>query len=346
MTISPFVTILMPIFNEVSYIQRSFFAILSQDYPAIFKEVLVIDGLSTDGTREAVVHLAAKYPQISFRLLDNPTKIVPTALNIGLSYAIGDVIIRVDGHTIIASDYVSKCVDILMKTSADNVGGRMNAVGENGFGKVVALATSSPFGVGGARFHYSDAEEWVDTVYMGAWPRSVFEKIGLFDEELVRDQDDEFNYRLLENGGKILLCPKIKSSYMVRSSPLALWRQYYQYGFWKVRVFQKHPRQMRQRQFVPPAFVFSLLTSLLLALFIPLGRWVFVLITGVYLLANLTASGWEASRRGWRYLPVLPVVFSILHLSYGLGFLVGLVRFAHRWGDKLGKTPSFSNDHV
>lgn len=337
---SQYVSILIPIWNETDHIKRSLSAVLTQDYPGDCMEILIADGMSTDDTRDKI-RLIVDSPSYVL-IIDNPGQIVPTGLNIALRQAKGEIIIRVDGHTVIAPDYVRQCVETLQRTQADNVGGRMNAIGSNPFGKAVALATSTPFGVGGARFHYSDKEEWVDTVYMGAWPRSVFENIGLFDEELVRDQDDEFNYRLLENGGKILLSPNIKSSYTVRSSLLALWRQYNQYGFWKVRVLQKHPRQMRPRQFVPPVFVLSLLSSLLLALFIPMGRWVFVLITGVYLLANLTASVWTASKRGWRYLPLLPVVFSILHLSYGLGFLVGLVRFAHRWGDKGGKVPAYS----
>jgi len=344
--IDPFVTLILPVRNESVYIERVLLAILTQDYPADCMEILIADGMSTDGTRQIITELASHHPQYIIRILDNPNKIVPTGLNIALRQSHGEIIIRVDGHTVIAPDYIRQCVRALKQSGADNVGGKMNAIGENGFGKAVALATSSPFGVGGARFHYSEAEEWVDTVYMGAWPRSVFEKIGLFDEELVRDQDDEFNYRLLENGGKILLSPNIKSSYSVRSSPLALWRQYYQYGFWKVRVFQKHPRQMRLRQFVPPALVLALLPSLLAAFFSLWGVLAFGLVIGAYLLANLSASIWTAAKRGWQSLPLLPIVFSILHVSYGLGFLIGLVRFVHRWGDKQGKTPAFSNEHV
>jgi hypothetical protein len=235
----------------------------------------------------------------------------------------------------------------------------MKAIGNNPFGKAVALATSTPFGVGGGRFHYSDEEEYVDTVYMGAWPLRVFEKIGLFDEELVRDQDDEFNYRLREQGGRILLSPNIRSEYAVRSAPSALWQQYFQYGYWKVRVLQKHPRQMSLRQFVPPAFVLALLFPILLFLLSFLGlpspvlslpssllRPLSLMIPSIYLFANLGASFWTASKRGWRSLPLLPLIFAILHLSYGLGFLVGLVKFANRWSDKLGKVPAFFNEQV
>ena len=251
------------------------------------------------------------------------------------------MIVRVDGHTLIAADYVSRCVEALQTSGADNVGGRMNPVGQGAFAEAVVLATSSPFGVGGARFHYSEKEEWVDTVYMGAWSRRVFEEIGLFDEELVRDQDDEFNYRLREHGGKILLSPKIKSKYTVRSTPKALWKQYFQYGYWKVRVLQKHPRQMRPRQFVPPAFAAALIGSVLLSVILRWGWVILLAVAGSYLLANLAASAITASKSGWKHLLLLPVVYAILHLSYGLGFLIGLVKFANRWRDKEGKVPKF-----
>ena len=217
----------------------------------------------------------------------------------------------------------------------------MDAVGRGRFGEAVAAATSSPFGVGGARFHYSNTEEWADTVYMGAWPRWVFEEIGLFDEELVRDQDDEFNYRLREHGGRILLSPKIKSVYSNRSNPLALWKQYFQYGFWKVRVLQKHPKQMRPRQFAPPLFALCLCLCLCLTVIFPWGWTCLATIAGCYALANLTASVATAAKKGRRHVLLLPVVYAILHLSYGLGFLVGLFKFWNRWSDKKGSVPEF-----
>jgi glycosyltransferase involved in cell wall biosynthesis len=279
-------------------------------------------------------------------LLDNPGLIVPTALNIGIRCARGEIIVRVDGHTVIAPDYVRRCVETLQRTGADNVGGLMHTVALNAVGQAVALATGTPFGVGSARFHYSDCEEWVDTVYLGAWPRAVFERIGLFDEELVRDQDDEFNYRLRKAGGRILLCPDIKSRYTGRSRLWGLWKQYFQYGCWKVRVLQKHPRQMQARQFVPPTFVAALLGSALLAFFASWGLLLLGLIGGAYLLANGAASLITAGRKGWRHLPLLPLIFAILHFSYGLGFLIGLFRFWHRWGDQQGKTPLYRPHHV
>lgn len=330
---TPLVSIIMPIHNEADFIERSLGAVLAKDYPHHWMEVLIADGMSTDGTREAIARLKAQ-SDVEVTALDNPGRIVPTGLNAALAQVRGDIIVRVDGHTIIAPDYITQCVTALQQSGADNVGGRMDAVNNEALGQAVALATSTPFGVGGARFHYSDKEEEVDTVYMGAWPRIVFERIGLFDEELVRNQDDEYNYRLREAGGRILLSPRIRSRYYSRGTLRSLWKQYFQYGFWKVRVLQKHPRQMQSRQFVPPAFAGILLGSALLSLFSRAGRFLAVVVSGSYIIANLAASVWTARKHGWRRLPLLPVVFATLHLGYGTGFLVGLVRFWNRWGDK------------
>lgn len=341
---SPSISIILPIRNEAAYIERCLHSIFIQDYHGEM-EILVADGMSTDDTRKIINDYALQNPQRNIQILDNPGKIVPTGMNIALRQSKGEIIIRVDGHTLIAPDYVRQCVETLQRANADNVGGKMNAIGSNPFGKAVALATSTPFGIGNSRFHYSNEEEWADTVYMGAWHRRVFEKIGLFDEELVRNQDDEFNYRLRSQGGKILLSPKIRSEYTVRGSAIALWRQYYQYGYWKVRVLQKHPLQMSLRQFVPPVFVFALMLSCVLAFF-PSIRVLALPVPLLYVTANVLASIYTASSRGWKYLLYLPVIFSILHLSYGLGFLVGLLKFWHRWNDKTGRVPSFSHDSL
>src|SRR6266540_1716342 len=181
----PYVSVVLPLRNESAFIECGLRAILEQDYLGEI-EVLVADGISIDDTRDKIQSLVASIHGLgsSVIIIDNPGKIVPTGINIALQHARGEMIIRVDGHTVIAPDYVRQCVETLQRTHADNVGGKMNATASNPFGKAVALATSTPFGIGGGRFHYSDQEEWVDTVYMGAWTRKVFEKIGLFDEEL------------------------------------------------------------------------------------------------------------------------------------------------------------------
>jgi glycosyltransferase involved in cell wall biosynthesis len=331
------VSIIMPIRNEEHFIVRSLGAVLQQDYPAGSMEVLIADGMSTDRTRDVIRELAAAHPDVRVIIVDNPGRIVPTGFNAALARATGEIIVRVDGHTIIEPGYVRECVAALARSGADNVGGRMDAVAAGRFGRAAALATGSRFGVGGARFHYSEVEEWVDTVYMGAWPRSVFQRIGLFDEEQVRNQDDEFNYRLRKNGGRILLSPRIRSAYHNRTTPRALWRQYFQYGYWKVRVMQKHPGQMSLRHFVPAAFVAALALELVLAPFSTVWSWLLALTAGLYGVAALTAALIVAAGEPIHDVLLLLPAFATLHLSYGLGFLMGLVKFSRRWRDRANR---------
>jgi glycosyltransferase involved in cell wall biosynthesis len=330
----PGVTVIMPVRNEEAFIARSLGAVLGQDYPPELMQVLVADGMSDDRTREVVAELARAHPAHSVEIVDNPGGIVPTGFNAALDRARGDVVVRVDGHTIIASDYVGQCVAALAASGADNVGGRMDAEGSGPVGTAIALATSSPFGVGDSQFHYATGEHWVDTVYLGAWPREVFGRIGPFDPEMVRNQDDEFNYRLRAAGGRILLTDRIRSRYYSRATLRKLYRQYRQYGTWKVRVLQKHPRQMSARQFVPPTFAAVVGGGALLAPLSPVVRRVWLAALGSYGLATLAASVTIARRHGWRHLPVLPAVFAAVHLGYGSGFLAGLVRFRRRWRDR------------
>jgi len=338
----PLVTIMMPIRNEANYIARSLESVLAQDYPPNCLEILIVDGMSEDGTREVIQRIsnsarsapatplcnAGRLPSIF--VLDNPSRIVPIALNIGLQHAHGEVIIRVDGHCEIAPDYVRRCVEALQETGADNVGGLQLAAGQGAIGRAVALATSSPFGVGNARFHYSMRPGWVDTVYLGAYRREVFDRIGGFDEELVRNQDDEFNFRLIQGGGKIWLDPSIRSLYYSRTSLGRLWRQYFQYGFYKVRVIQKRGAVPSWRHLVPGGFVLSLLGSVLLALFTRKSFWMLA-VAGPYVATNGLSSLWIA-RRDWRTLPLLPLIFLTLHLAYGTGFLLGMWNWRRKPG--------------
>ncbi|MGQ9459515.1 MAG: glycosyltransferase family 2 protein [Anaerolineae bacterium] len=322
---APFVTVIMPIRNEAAYIARSLGAVLAQDYPHDRMEVLVVDGMSDDGTRGVVAGLQVRHPQFAIRILNNPARIVPTALNLGLRHARGEIIIRVDGHCEIAPDYVHRCVEALQKTSADNVGGLQKAVGEASIGRAIALAIGSPFGVGNARFRYAARPGWADTVYLGAYRREVFDRIGGFDEELVRNQDDEFNFRLTQAGGKIWLDPSIRSIYHSRACLRGLWRQYFQYGLYKVRVIQKRRGIPSWRHLVPAVFVLGLVGSLFLALVTRQPLWALG-VAGPYAVANVAASLWTA-RHDPQALPFLPLAFATLHLAYGLGFLWGLWRW-------------------
>ena len=191
---------------------------------------------------------------------------------------------------------------------------------------------SSAFGVGGSAFRtVSNRTLLTDTVAFPAFSRAAVEKAGAFDEELVRNQDDEYNYRLRKLGGKILLAADVHSRYYSRGSLRSLWRQYFQYGYYKVRVMQKHPWQMRPRQFAPPLFIATLLLSLLMAPFTSIGLYILALTAGLYVPANVGASILAARKNDWKLLPLLPVIFATLHVSYGTGFLVGVMAFANRW---------------
>jgi len=317
----PFVTVIMPIRNEAGFIERSLGAVLAQDYPADRLEVLVVDGMSTDGTREKVQAWLALYPNL--RLLDNPGRIVPVGMNIGIRAAAGTVIIRVDGHTVLPPNYVSLCVRYLEETGADNVGGTMRAVGTGYLAQAIAAATSSPFGVGNSPFHYSGKAQWVDTVYLGAFRREALERAGLYDETLVRNQDYELNYRIRKAGGRIFYTPEIFACYYGRDGLASLWQQYHQYGLWKARVIARHPGSARPRHLAAPLFVAGLLGLGALAPAVPLARALLGVELASYALASLAFSVRESLRRGLGFLPALPLVFLVLHLSWGSGFLRG-----------------------
>jgi len=331
------VSLILPVRNEALFIQQCLDAILKQDYTGP-SEIIIVDGMSIDDTHIIIQEYQKKF--VNIQLLDNPDKIVPTGMNRALRIAQGDIIIRVDGHCIIAENYVRHCVEHIINKSADGVGGPMETIGETQLSETIAIAMSSQFGVGNSAFRtISGKTMLVDSVPFPAYTRSIIERVGLYDEELVRNQDDEYNYRIRDIGGKILLADNVRSKYYSRGSLSKLWKQYFQYGFYKIRVLQKHPRQMSLRQFIPPLFVAALIFSLILTLLTP-GGWIALLfVAGSYLLANLTASLITASRKGWRHIVVLPLTFAILHLSYGLGFLTGLFHFWNRWNDKTGKVP-------
>lgn len=335
----PFVSVLIPIRNEARYMPRCLQAVSEQDYPSDRIEVLVADGMSDDGTFELLQNWAVQ--AANRYVFQNPGKIVPTGLNIIIPKAKGDVVIRVDGHCVIASDYVSNCVRHLQQGHVDGVGGPMHSIGEDLISKVTALAMSSKFGVGNSSFRTETGQtKLADTVPFPAYKRVIIEKVGLYDEELIRNQDDEYNYRIREAGGTILLAEDVLSEYYSRGSLMKLWKQYFQYGFWKVRVLQKHPRQMSLRQFVPLAFVLALILTLFLSLVVSWGWLALLVLLAAYLLANLAASIITASGQGLKKLLLLPLAFAIIHLSYGLGFLFGLFKFWNRWGDKHGRVPT------
>lgn len=334
----PFVSVIVPMRNEARHIGRCLDAILAQDYPPDRFEVLVVDGDSDDDSRAVLATYGAR-----IRVLRNPQRIVPTAMNIGIRAARGTVIARVDGHTVLEPDYLRAGVEALRRTGADNVGGAMTAVGGGPMGDAIALAMGSRFGIG-AYFHFGTEERAVDTVYMGMWPRATFERIGLFDEELVRNQDDELNYRLRKLGGRVVLVPAMRSRYQNRQTLQALARQFFQYGLWKIRVLQKHPRQMSWRHFVPPAFVLALVLATVAAATVRGGGWLLAGVLGAYAAALAAAAAFVAQRAGWRHFARVLAAFAVMHLSWGAGFLVGAVRFARRWAAAEAPPPRLLQD--
>jgi succinoglycan biosynthesis protein ExoA len=328
----PKVSLIMPVRNEAAFISRSLKCVLDQEYPQELLEIFVVDGMSTDGTREAIRGAQAAHPNI--RMIDNHGKIVSTGFNVALSQATGEIIVRIDGHCEVSKDYVARCVAHLRGDGVGGVGGYVHTVGLTTVARAIAAAMSSRFGVGDSAFRTRQrTSRLVDTIPFPAYRRSVMQRAGPFDEELVRNQDDEYNYRLRKLGMTLLLADDISSEYYSRGTLWSFWRQYLQYGYWKVRVLQKHPLQMRPRQYVPPLFVAMLGISLLTWPYAPLGGLVFSLAGGSYLLGNVVASMTTARKNGWQLLPLLPLCFAILHFAYGTGFLYGLIKHANRWGD-------------
>ena len=319
---SPTVSILIPMFNEERYIEICLDSVLANDYPQELMEIIVIDGMSTDRSREIVNAYSSKHPFV--HLIDNPKRIQSAGLNLGINAANGKVILCMNAHTMYAVDYVKQCVEALETTGADNVSGVQNAVGTSYVSGAIAVAITTPFGIGDARFRYSNKQQWVDTVFPGAWYKNTLERIGGFNEEWVINEDYELNYRLRKAGGKILLCPRIQCQYYVRSTIPSFVRQYFRYGYWKVRTLVAHPASLRWRHIIAPIFAAVLLLSAL-AIFV---SWrIGIVIPIIYSVACIIASLRAAGNTSWKYLPLLPLVFSILHLSWGIGFWLGIITF-------------------
>ena len=328
----PLVSVLIPMRNEERHIEGCLRSLAAQDYPHERFEVLVLDGASDDRSREQVEQFM-RGGGLNLRLIDNPERKTAHGLNLGLAQASGEIIVRVDAHAAVWPDFLRESVVALAESGADAVGGPIESVGEGLVGEAIALAMSSPFGVGNAHFRYSQEARYTDTAAFAAYRRDVFARIGDFTEEIDCGEDDEFNYRLADAGGRIYLTPKIGSVYYTRSSLPALSRQYLAYGRAKVKVLRRHPDQARLRQFAPASFVGTLAVLTALAPRSRPLRRALPLVAGLYACAALAASLRVASRRGWRYAPVLPFAFACLHISYGVGFLQSLLIHRPRWTD-------------
>lgn len=335
-------SIIVPCRNEAAHIDQFFASMLAQEIPAdTERELLVADGASTDGTREVLERYAARHDWI--RIIDNPERVVSTGLNRAIANSSGDVIIRMDVHAHYAPDYVQQCLAVLEESGADNVGGPAQTRARGYMQQAISTAYHSSFACGGARFHNVTFQGDVDTVTFGCWRKQTFDKIGTFDEQLVRNQDDELNLRLVRMGGRIFQSPRIRCWYEPRASISALAGQYAQYGFWKVRVIRKHGSPASFRHLVPAIFVGSAMILALSSLFSSAAAWAFGGLLGTYTFANLVASVLACGWGRIRLLPVMPIVLVTYHISYGLGFLVGMLHpIAVRSRDYFRSAPEYS----
>ena len=322
------VSVILPIRNEKRFISKTLQSIIEQKFKGEL-EIIISDGLSNDGTLDIIKQFQKKYRYI--KLVRNNAKIVPTGFNKALNFAKGDIIIRVDGHSTIEPDYINNSIKILNEKNASCVGGPTKHFSNTFIGKNISIAQCSYFGAGGASFRTGVSKgKYVNTLAFGAYDRSEFLKVGAYDEELIRNQDEELNYRIVKNGGKIWIDPSIKSRYYVRDSILKLFSQYYYYGFYKVRVIQKIKSIFSFRHFVPAIFVLTLILFMVIGIFQRI-IWPILFLGAVYLFVNITFSIYESVKHKVKSLVLLPIIYFIMHFSYGLGFLVGLVFFANKW---------------
>jgi len=306
------VSVIIPCRNEEKFIGKCLDSIIAQDYPKDKLEILVVDGMSEDGTREIVKRYMDKCPFIE--LLDNPKKITPCALNIGIKNAKGDIIIRMDAHAKYTNNYVSKCAKYLYEYNADNVGGIWKILPRENtlINKSICLASSSVFGAGNAyyRMGYSKGPKWADTVFGGCYKRGVFEKVGLFNENLARSQDMEFNLRLKRAGGKILLAPDIVTYYYPKSNLKDFFLHNFEDGIWAIYPLKFVKLPLRLRHYIPLIFVLTL----------PLSIWPYILLSLFFSLKI------AIKEKDIRLFLVMPVVFAARHLGYGIGSVIGLIR--------------------
>ncbi len=322
MTASPAISVVLPCRNEEHYIGACLDSILATTYPLDRIEVLVVDGMSDDRTREIVAGYVGRGGTI--RVLENRGRITPVALNVGIRIATGEIIMRMDAHVVYPPQYIPRLVDALQTSDADNVGGVITTLpaDRSTMARAIAIGLSHPFGVGNSYFRIGvGAPRWVDSVPFGCFRREVFDRVGLFDEELVRNQDDEFNLRLIKYGGRILLLPDVVSYYFARRSLPDLARMYYQYGYYKPLVAKK-AGGMTLRQLVPGLFLLTLVATILLAP-VPAMRRVGMTVVATYLVALVACVASTVRRHGWRCALALAAVFPTVHFSYGFGSLRG-----------------------
>ena len=324
----PYVSLVIPCRNEEKFIGMCLDSVIANDYPKNRFEVLVVDGMSKDGTREIVKKYVKEHPFI--KLFDNPKKIIPSAMNIGIKNAAGEIIMKIDSHARYSEDYISKCVSFLAEYNADNVGGMIVALPRKNttVGKAIVHSLSHPFGVGNSLFRIGSKKPiWADTAFSGCYKREVFERIGLYDENIARSEDVLINSKLRKSGGKILLVPEIVSYYYARSNFWDFIKHNFDNGFWITYPLKFGKVLFSLRHLVPLVFISILIASFIMLFFFPIFVWFFLFILGLHCLMNLYFSLKMAiSKNNLGYLILMPLMFLALHTGYGLGSLWGLFK--------------------
>ncbi|HEV3310522.1 MAG TPA: glycosyltransferase family 2 protein [Chloroflexota bacterium] len=313
------VSVVMPVRNEAGYVSTAVLSILSQTFDPARTEIIAVDGMSEDRTVSILAEALGGRPNA--RVLSNPARTTTSGLNLAIRGTTADVVLRVDGHCRLEPDYIERCVELLAETSAGNAGGLMRPRGTTAIGQAMALALCSRFGIGDSRFHYLERQEFVDSVYLGAFRRDVLLEVGLFDESLRANEDFELNHRIREAGYGVLLSPTIRSSYVPRESVTSIGAQFYRYGRHKARVMRKHPESIQLRHLVPPVAVMTLLAAVLTRLVFRRKS-----LLPVWIYGGAVAFATLVTARPKRLAPALMLVFPAIHLSWGTGVLVGLLR--------------------
>jgi succinoglycan biosynthesis protein ExoA len=326
----PTVSVIIPVRNAQDSIGRCLDAVRRQTYPEHLLEVIVVDGGSQDDSRRIGHRYAREDPRI--RLLRNPQGSIPAGLNIGIRAARGEVVARVDARTFIAPDYIQTAVELLATSGAANVGGPVRSVTRTAIGEALALAWSSRLGLGGACARYAESrEQWTDTVYLGVFPRRVFETVGLYDEAVPQDEDSELNYRIRAHGGGVLMSPRLCAQYVNTPSLGRIAWKNLQFGDSKAAAWQRHPRILKARHLVPPTFVVAVVAGALLAIHDRLALELWTGLITTYATACLAVSVHSLRRNRRTGALLLPVLLPVIHVMWGLGFLVGVVRRLPAW---------------
>ncbi len=331
MTTLPFVSLIVPCYNEAHTIPLLLRALYTQTYPLERLEIVIADGMSSDGTRAAVADFQRQHPDLNLRVVDNPRRNIPAALNVALGAARGEIIVRMDAHSVPHPQYVAHCVADLQAGRGDNVGGvwDIHPGAPGPVARGIALAAAHRFGVGDARYRYADRAQAVDTVPFGAFYCRLIARIGAFDETLLTNEDYEFNARIRQSGGVVWLNPAIRATYYARPTLSALVRQYARYGFWKWRMLQRYPETLRWRQALPPVFVLGIAVLSLLGIWWWFARWLLALQLGTYLLLLALIALHTAYRE--RSLSVglfTALAIATMHLAWGTAFLWSMIKSA------------------